>query len=196
MSGYLKSFYENSCLPADTLLSLYDKDDLRLKLLRRANGGARCLKYSATNVAGSEAKRDDPFIFRLSEEYLNAAEAACQLGLHAEARQYVRAIVERAVGSTKAEAVMAATTDAALLQLIRRERVKELCFEGHNFFDITRWKQDLVREKSTTSVVKRINYPSDYFVLPIPQDELNANTSMQPNPTVNSGTSGGTKTEE
>ena len=196
MSGYLKSFYENSCLPADTLLSLYDKDDLRLKLLRRANGGARCLKYSATNVAGSEAKRDDPFIFRLSEEYLNAAEAACQLGQHAEARQYVRAIVERAVGSTKAEAVMAATTDAALLQLIRRERVKELCFEGHNFFDITRWKQDLVREKSTTSVVKRINYPSDYFVLPIPQDELNANTSMQPNPTVNSGTSGGTKTEE
>ena len=196
MSGYLKSFYENSCLPADTLLSLYDKDDIRLYLLRNANGSSRCLKYSATNVAGSEAKRDDPFVFRLSEEYLNAAEAACQLGQYAEARKYIRAIIERAVGSEKADAVIAATTDATLIDLIRRERVKELCFEGHNFFDITRWKQDLVREKSTTSVVKRMNYPSDWFVLPIPQDELNANTSMQPNPTVNSGMSGGTKMED
>jgi hypothetical protein len=63
--------------------------------------------------------------------------------------------------------------------------VKELCFEGHNFFDITRWKQDLVREKNTNSTVSHIAYPSDLFVLPIPQYELDANENMQPNPTVN-----------
>ena len=101
------------------------------------------------------------------------------------ARQYIRAIVERAVGTTKADAVQAAYSDANLIDLIRRERVKELCFEGHNFFDITRWKQDLVRERNTTSSVKRIAYPSDLFVLPIPQTELFANDNMQPNPTVN-----------
>lgn len=197
MSGYLKSFYENSCLPADTLLSLYDASDLRLRLLKNASGSKRCRKYTASIVPESETKRDDPFLFRLSEEYLNAAEAACQLGQYAEARQYVRAIIERAVGSTKADAVMAATTDGSdLLQLVRRERVKELCFEGHNFFDLTRWKQDLVRERTTTSTVKYLAYPSDYFVLPLPQDELNANTSMQPNPTVNSGTTGGGTVEE
>ena len=188
MSGYLKSFYENNCVPADTLLSLYDADDLRLKLLRTDTGSSRCLKYSATIVPDNEPKRDDPFVFRLSEEYLNAAEAACQLGQFSDARQYIRAIIERAVGAAKADAVMSATSDAALLQLVRRERVKELCFEGHNFFDLTRWKQDLVREQSTTSVVKYLPYPNDRFVLPLPQDELNANTSMQPNPTVNSGT--------
>ncbi len=186
MNGYLKSFYENSCVPADTLLSLYDADDIRLRLLRYTNGSPRCLKYSATNVAGSEAKRDDPFLFRLSEEYLNAAEAACQLGQYAVARQYVRAIIGRAVGAAKADAVLTATSDGQLLQLIRRERVKELCFEGHNFFDLTRWKQSIVREQTTTSVVRVMTYPNDRFVLPIPQDELNANTSMQPNPTVNS----------
>ena len=196
MNGYLKSFYENSCVPADTLMSLYDDDDLRLQLLRYTNGRSRCRKYSATTVPNNETKRDDPFLFRLSEEYLNAAEAACQLGQYAEARQYIRAIIERAVGTDKAEDVMDATTDAQLLQLVRRERVKELCFEGHNFFDITRWKQDLVRERSTTSTMKYMAYPSDYFVLPLPQDELNANTSMQPNPTVNSGTSGGGTVED
>ena len=187
MSGYLKSFYENTCEPADTLLSLYDKDDIRLKLLRNSAGSKRCMKYSASKVPGEEPKRDDPFIFRLSEEYLNAAEAAWNLKNYNEARNYIKAIIERAVGTTKANNVLDAYSDTSLIDLIRLERVKELCFEGHNFFDITRWKQNLVRERSTTSTTKFIAYPSDYFVLPIPQDELYANTSMQPNPTVNSG---------
>ncbi len=187
MSGYLKSFYETTCEPADTLLSLYDKDDIRLRLLRTSTGSKRCMKYSASKVPGAEPKRDDPFIFRLSEEYLNAAEAAWNLGNYTEARNYIKAIVERAVGTTKANTVLNAYSDASLIDLIRMERVKELCFEGHNFFDITRWKQNLVRESKTTSTAKFIAYPSDYFVLPIPQDELYANTSMQPNPTVNSG---------
>ena len=187
MTGYLKSFYENTCEPADTLLSLYDKDDIRLKLLRNSVGSKRCMKYSASKVPGEEPKRDDPFIFRLSEEYLNAAEAAWNLKNYTEARNYIKAIIERAVGTEKANNVLNAYSDASLIDLIRLERVKELCFEGHNFFDITRWKQNLVRERATTSVTKFIAYPSDYFVLPIPQDELFANTSMQPNPTVNSG---------
>lgn len=189
MNGYLKSFYAASaaCIPSDTLLSLYDADDVRLNLLRNSVGQKLCMKYSATVVPDNEPKRDDPILFRLSEEYLTAAEAACQLGQYADARRYIGAIVSRAVGQTKADAVLAATTDDQLLQLIRRERVKELCFEGHCFFDLTRWKQPVVREASTTSTAHYMAYPNDRFVLPIPQDELNANLSMQPNPTVNSG---------
>jgi len=141
MNGYLKSFYDNSCMPADTLLSLFDADDLRLRLLRTTTGAKRCRKYSATKVPDNEPKRDDPFIFRLSEMYLTAAEAACQLGQYAEARQYIRAIIERAVGADKADDVMDATLDAQLLQLVRRERVKELCFEGHRWFDLLRNKR-------------------------------------------------------
>lgn len=188
MNGSLKSFYDqgNSASPADTLLSLFDKDDLRLQLISTTTGGVRyTTKYSAVTVPENDAKRDDPFVFRLSEEYLNAAEAAWHLGKYSVARQYIRAIVERAIGVAKADAVLAAYSDATLIDLIRRERVKELCFEGHNLWDITRWKQDLVREANTSSTIHRINYPSDLFVLPIPQTELFANENMQPNPTVN-----------
>lgn len=182
--GYLRAFYESSCVPADTLISLFDADDIRLSLLRKA-GSNHCSKYSATTVPDNDANRDDPFVFRLSEMYLNAAEAACELRQYGVARQYVGAILARAVGQDKAEARLAACSDAQLLDLVRRERVKELCFEGHNLFDITRWKQNLVREQHTTSTLKRLNYPNDRFVLPIPQTELNANTNMKGNPTVN-----------
>ena len=188
MNGSLKSFYDQgtSASPADTLLSLFDADDLRLQLVSTTTGGVRyTTKYSPVTVPENDAKRDDPFVFRLSEEFLNAAEAAWHLGQYADARQYIRAIIERAVGTAKADAVLAAYTDVTLIDLIRRERVKELCFEGHNLWDITRWKQDLVREKNTTSTVRCISYPSDLFILPIPQTELFANENMQPNPTVN-----------
>jgi SusD family. len=188
MNGSLKSFYDQgtSASPADTLLSLFDADDLRLQLVSTTTGGVYyTAKYSAVTVPENDAKRDDPFVFRLSEEFLNAAEAAWHLSQYADARQYIRAILERAVGASKADAVLASYSDATLIDLIRRERVKELCFEGHNLWDITRWKQDLVREANTTSTVRRISYPSDLFVLPIPQTELFANENMQPNPTVN-----------
>ena len=185
MSGKLKDFYASECMPADTLLSLYDSADLRLQLINK-DGAKRCLKYTPTVIPDNQPKREDPIIFRLSEMYLNAAEAACHLsGKSADARQYLRALLERNVGADKADELLGATADADLLSLVQRERVKELCFEGHNLFDITRWKQDLVREQGTNATTARVNYPNDLFVLPIPQYELDANENMKPNPTVN-----------
>lgn len=185
MSGKLKDFYASECMPADTLLSLYDSADLRLQLINK-DGAKRCLKYTPTVIPDNQPKREDPIIFRLSEMYLNAAEAACHLsGKSADARQYLRVLLERNVGADKADELLGATADADLLSLVQRERVKELCFEGHNLFDITRWKQDMVREQGTNATVTRVNYPNDLFVLPIPQYELDANENMKPNPTVN-----------
>lgn len=182
--GRLKEFYTSECLPADTLISLFDSDDLRLQLLQQ-NGSKRCIKYTATTIPDNQDRREDPIVFRLSEMYLNAAEAAWNLQDYSQARSYIGAIISRAVGSDKSVETLAAYSDADLINLIRKERVKELCFEGHNFFDITRWKQDLVRERSTTSTVRRIDYPSDLFILPIPRYELNANENMVPNPNNN-----------
>ena len=139
------------------------------------------MKYTATTIPDNQDKREDPILFRLSEMYLIAAEAAWHLNNYTEARLHIKAVMERAVGTVKADAALTACTDAELLELILKERVKELCFEGHNFFDLTRCKQSIVREAASNATVKRINYPSKYFVLPIPRYELNANGRMQPN---------------
>ena len=185
-SGKLKTFYDTSVTPADTLYTLFDEGDIRATtLLRAADGTKACMKYRSQKQPDNQVKRDDPMVLRVSEIYLNAAEAACHLRQFDRARNFLSPILERAVNREYADGIMADYTDARFLDLVKKERVKELCFEGHNFFDLTRWKQDLVREASTNSSVKRINYPSDYFVLPIPQSELNANQHIQPNPTVN-----------
>ena len=184
-SGKLKAFYDASCVPADTLFTLFDEGDIRLGLLRNKDGIAYCSKYYSLKQPDNQVNRDDPFVFRLSEMYMNAAEAAWHLKDYTAASGYLKSILERAVDTDYAVNTLSQYSDAKLIQLIEKERVKELCFEGHNFFDIIRWKQDLKREENTNSSVEKIVYPSDYFVLPIPQVELNANTNMQPNPTVN-----------
>ena len=188
--GKMKTFYESSGVPSDTLVSLFDEGDIRLSLLYKdgvagTSSTKQCRKYSATTSPDGKADRDDPVVIRLSEVYLNAAEAACMKGEYAAAKGYLLPLLARAVGEASARAVINATADGQLLALIKRERTKELCCENHRLFDQTRWKDDLVRPANSSSSLKRLSYPNDRFVQPIPLAELNANTNMQPNSTVN-----------
>lgn len=183
-TGMQKAFYNTECVPTDQLLALFDGADVRLKLLKEA-GKPKCLKYSALVIPDKKDNHEDPILFRLSEMYLTAAEAAWHLNKFEDARLYTSGIVKRAVGEANAAARLTNYTDATLINMIREERQKELCFEGHSLFDITRWKQNLVRDANSSSSVKELKYPSDLFILPIPQYELDANDKMLPNPTVN-----------
>ena len=70
--------------------------------------------------------------FRLGEIYLNAAEAAFELGLP-EAKDYINTLRERA--GFPAVSINMLTTD-----IIRNERRVELAFEDHRFFDMKRWR--------------------------------------------------------
>lgn len=176
-SGKLKPFYDQTAVPADTLLGLFDEADLRLQLLRNDKGEKYVSKYLVPNA--SDTKRDDPMVMRSSEMYLTAAEAACHLGEYETAREYLSPILERAVDLGYAiEELTLAADGEPLLELILRERTKELCFEGHCLFDLTRLGRSLVREAGTNASLRTLPWPDKRFVLPIPETELNANRNM------------------
>lgn len=85
----------------------------------------------AASTRGTSAANWWPW-FRLGEIYLNAAEAAFELG-KPEALGYVNAIRERA--GFPANSLTALTNN-----IIRNERRVELAFEDHRYFDLKRWR--------------------------------------------------------
>jgi hypothetical protein len=71
--------------------------------------------------------------FRLGEIYLNAAEAAFELGQTAEAETFVNQL--RARAGFEASSLGALTIDK-----LRNERRVELAFEDHRVWDLKRWR--------------------------------------------------------
>ncbi|HDZ40291.1 MAG TPA: RagB/SusD family nutrient uptake outer membrane protein [Bacteroidetes bacterium] len=118
-------------------------------------------------------------VFRLSEVYLIAAEAAIKKSTpdQENAAFYLNAIVER--GNPAATVAVGDVN----LDRILTERRKELCAEGHRFFDLIRNKRDIVRSNSPR--IFDNNTPLliewDYYkvIFPIPQAELNINPLIQ-----------------
>src|SRR5690606_19336708 len=74
--------------------------------------------------------------FRLGEIYLNAAEAAFELGFTGDALTYANAIRERA--GFPANSLTPATLT---IEKIRNDRRNELAFEDHRVWDLKRWRQ-------------------------------------------------------
>ena len=92
--------------------------------------------------------------------YLIRAEANCYLpGGETTAANDIKALQARALGKQPSEINLVYSSVEDLLKLVEKERIKELCFEGHRLFDITRKKQNMVRESSTNSIVKIKTYP-------------------------------------
>lgn len=148
--------------------------------------GSLTTKYKS---AKSEALGTGDFPrIRASEMYLIKAEAEANLGNETAAQEALFKVQSRA--DTKA--VKSNKNGSALLSEIYLERRKELFYEGHRFFDLKRLDQDLDRSKSSeeqwsnfTSINEpdkhkiRKNSISKRFCLPIPQDEINANSALE-----------------
>lgn len=116
-------------------------------------------------------------IIRLSEIYLIAAEAALHTNKPAEAATYLNAI--RARSPHLAPATAATISD----DLILDERSKELFAEGQRFFDLIRMNRvieynDDLCDVPISSRAKTIDRTFGKIVLPISQDEINANPAI------------------
>ena len=101
-----------------------------------SNTGFYMRKYiDAAPGASTSAIQSDTWwvVFRLCEIYLNAGEAAFELGQTSEALGYFNKVRERA-----GFPVNSLTT--LTLQRIQNERKVELAFEDHRLWDIIRWR--------------------------------------------------------
>ena len=173
--------------PSTSLKQKFSDDDIRKKLFTYTNSGQHyenvMLKYTCTkNVTSDEERYYNLSIFRLSEMYLIRAEARCGLKDYDGAESDLKALLSRATGQDPSEILLSWSTPEELDVLIYEERQRELCFEGHRFFDIARRHESLKRDDSTTSTVKTLEYPDNRFVLQIPYVEIDANHDMQQNP--------------
>lgn len=155
------------------------------------DGDVRGLLYAddAANLGGiygtirvnkwpSQVGEDNTPVLRLSEMYMIRAEARFMQANEDGARADVDAIRQR--GLPTAEAVTA--TGADLMAEIEKEKRIELAYEGHRLWDLMRWQKSVERTDCTApTAVCNIAYPDNRFILPIPQNEMDANPNMTQN---------------
>ena len=113
--------------------------------------------------------------------YLIRAEAYCRLNEASLAAADLKEIIARAENTETGRVTLPGSADQ-LLDVVKRQRILELSLEGVRFFDIVRYKENLERDAKTTSVVRRLNYPNDKFVLPLSSIEVEVNIGIQQNP--------------
>lgn len=166
-------------LPSQDLVSLIPTNDARYAIftndpvLSGAYAPFRMSKYPS-NQGLNNTK-----VIRLAEVYLIRAEANARKTTPGtvSAQNDVTLIRQRGLPS----ALPVVAVGSALVDEVMLERRKELCFEGQRLWDLMRHKKNIVRTNCTSSICT-ITYPNNRVILPISQDELDANPNMTQNP--------------
>lgn len=186
----------NNLILTEEFLNLLEEDpnDVRhcitqLSLIENNEGlpeAARTRKVFLSKFPGKsgDPKDNNISIIRLSEVYLNAAEAGVKLGGEylEPARGFLNQIVSRA------NPEKSVSTEEFTIERVLKECRKELVGEGQIFFDYLRNKQPIVRKGGWhLSTLNTLNaetiQPNDpRIALPIPQSEIDANPNIVQNP--------------
>ncbi len=210
-SGGLRSSISNLKMDFGISPDLYaaydDPNDLRLEYY---------IKYNETDQAPEYVKEGSPsdlnrrtpsanFTFRTSEAYLNLAEAAACDGDDVTAREALNELRRNRIRSGSYTDVTLSGDE--LIEYIRNERRRELCLEGHRWFDLRRYMVSTVLPytKSITHSYTTYEYvydPGSYsytykpmqtieyqleendaaYTLPIPHEVLEYDTEISNNP--------------
>jgi hypothetical protein len=147
----------------------------------------------------SEASTMTYVYFRLSEFYLNYAEAQVHLGDEEQCRWALNRI--RGREDVDMPEIPAAVSGEQLLEKVRQERRIELALEGHRYFDLRRWKLAATYDGADAmgvTVVKtgdntftydfsrtvlKTEFKEQYYRLPIPRTEIvKSNNTLEQNP--------------
>lgn len=182
------------------LLTLFDDDDIRRRHYLVPD--KRSPNYKAFGKLALSGGDNSPDVincfarsFRLSEAYLNAAEAHAMLYMDGKGDKHK----DEAIGflnhlwskriSTVPDSYLDNRSAARLVNSVREERRRELCFEDHRWFDLRRygmnemthtWMGDKSDNQRTVYTLSK-NDPM--YTLPIPNGPMLLNTKLIQNPT-------------
>ena len=177
LGGMYRASGYGDYLPAKDLLDLIDPNDIRMGMFVFDPKLTGIYASMRVNKWPTGASTDNIPVIRLSEVYLNRAEARAELGQDAGAQSDLNTIRQRGL----ATAAPVTATGQALLAEIEIERRIELGYEGHRIHDLMRHKEDIVRVDNTGDVAF-MAYPCQFCILPIPQPETDTNPNITQNP--------------
>lgn len=166
--------------PSDKLVNSFDPDDIRLEtFIGTTSGGTNYVnKHYVSNRGGRIV---DLKAIRTAEMYLIRAEAYAR---QASPNIAAGAADLNLLRSNRITGYVNETFSTAqeLVNAVLEERFKELCFEGHRFFDLKRNNLPVQRNASDASPEWQTLPASSYrFVFPIPQAAMLANPNMEQN---------------
>jgi starch-binding outer membrane protein, SusD/RagB family len=150
---------------SNDLLSLFPPQDVRNRNSMFVTATVANQNHFFTRkYQGRNDSADNQKLIRISEVYLSRAEAYAELNNLPLALIDLNGIRQRANATLP---LLNLTNKQEVLDSIFVERRRELCFEGHGLFDITRKKRDLVRNDCVGTNCN-INFPSSLFAVPKP----------------------------
>lgn len=170
-------FYANSASPnfvatkdIAQLLNEYPSDKRKV-WVKDTLGTLRIRKFPRGAIGLSTQPTSDYYqtLLRSSEMSLTAAEAYANLNMEDSARFYLNTIRVRAniVPLSNSDA-----TGQALLEIIYKERRKEMFFDGLRMWYLKRWKKGVERIDTNNPNAQRMSYPSNKAVAAIPINEV------------------------
>lgn len=194
-----RSYYAAANFRAsDDLIRLYAPDDLRLADYFRTTvmgGVMQPNKYKSWSVYNDTEGVSNVYLLRLAEVWLNKAEAEAMLGQTEAARTTIERLRARRFKS--ADASVVPSGEKELVSFIRDERRRELCFEGHRWFDLRRYSVNSKYPLSESFTIQHPTYAYDAdnakvvktgtyvlnsyqkdqaaWIIPIPDDEIEFN---------------------
>lgn len=162
------------CGTSTDLVNLYEADDVRNQWLQ-AEGYDHLywtIKYAGKGVGTPDA--NNTVVLRLSEMYLNRAEAYVNSGSIEKAAADLNVIT----AARNATAYGSAVTK----EDVYNERRKELAWEGHLWFDLSRWGKGITRVDYVGDPTNQNVAAHSYmFALPIPKREIDVNENLVQN---------------
>lgn len=152
----------------------------------------------AENWRDAGGRTTIPYL-RLAEIYLDYAEALNEYDPgNSDILTYLNLIRERAGIALYGEDLPTPASQEEMREAIRKERRVELAFESVRYFDVRRWKiaEDVLAgpfhgmdidaldeaDFYNKTVFEQRVFNKNHYLWPIPQDELNSNTSLKQSP--------------